>query len=265
MRVVFFGATDLGYHCCKAIIDNGHNVAGIFTIAQEFKISYSPNGPVKNYLFADFHSLGREYGIPVYTINGDLKDHYEQLKSLEPDLLIAIGWYYMIPDRMLALASKGGFGAHASLLPKYRGNAPLVWAMINGEVETGVSLFYFADGVDTGDIIGQEKFEIDDSDTISDLLEKTKKAAIKLLKEYLPKVANDTAPRIPQDHSQATVFPKRSPEDGLIDWSWDSKRIRNFIRAQTKPYPGAFSYINGKKVIFWDADVLEPTVDDRDS
>lgn len=257
MRIVFFGSTDLGFDCCRAILEKGHNVVGIFTIAQEFKISYSPNALVKNFLFRDFNALGQEFNIPVYTINGDLKNYYNELADLRPDVLIAIGWYYMIPNKMLALAPKGGFGAHASLLPRYRGNAPLVWAMINGEKETGVSLFYFADGVDTGDIIGQQKFPIEESDTIADLLEKTKATAIDLLLTYLPQIAEGSAPRLQQDHSQATVFPKRSPEDGLIDWSWEPGRIKNFIRAQTRPYPGAFTFINGKKVIVWDADILE--------
>ncbi len=255
MRIVFFGASELGYDCCESIIQAGMDVVGVFTIEQNFKISYSPDKPVKNYLFKDFGQLGKEYNIPVFTINGDLKDYYEELKELKPDFILAVGWYYMIPPKMLNLAVKGGGGIHGSLLPKYRGNAPFVWAMINGESETGVSFFYFSDGVDTGDIIAQERFRIANEDTIANVLYNAKQASIKILSEHLPLIANGTADRLKQNHSNATYYPKRSPEDGEINWNWNSEQIRNFIRAQTKPYPGAFTIINGKKITIWEADI----------
>src|SRR5688572_8477950 len=110
MNIVFFGASELGYDCCESLIKEGNQVVGIFAIEQEFKISYSPDKPVKNYLFKDFRQLGQKYNIPVYVINGDLKDYYSQLEALQPDFLLAIGWYYMIPKKMLALAPKGGAG-----------------------------------------------------------------------------------------------------------------------------------------------------------
>jgi methionyl-tRNA formyltransferase len=256
VRIIFFGASELGYDCCESLIKNGQIIAGIFTIPQEFKISYSPGKPVKNYLFKDFTELGKKYGIPTFTINGDIKDYYETIENLQPDFLLAIGWYYMLPKKIIALAKQGGGGIHASLLPKYRGNAPLVWQMINGEKKSGVSFFYFSDGVDDGDIINQQTFEISEDDTIKEVLEKTKTASLKALEVAMPKLAAGTNDRIPQDHSEATTFPKRSPEDGLINWEWTPAKIKNFIRAQTKPYPGAFTYINDKKVIIWNADVL---------
>jgi len=260
MKTIFFGATELGYDCCEALIEAGQNIVGIFTIPQDFDISYSPGKKVKNYMFRDFRALGEKYSLPVFEVNQNLKQHQKKLEELSPDFLLAIGWYYMLPKSMLKLFSKGAAGIHASLLPKYRGNAPLVWAMINGEKETGISFFYFSDGVDEGDIIGQKVFSIEAEDTIRDLLNKTKLAAIEVLLKCMPEIAKGNAPSIPQDHRQASIFPKRSPEDGLINWDWDAERIRNFIRAQTKPYPGAYTYINGKKVIIWDASIIEEYV-----
>jgi methionyl-tRNA formyltransferase len=257
MKIAFFGASELGYNCCEEIIKAGFEVVGIFTIPQEFNISYSPDKPIKNYLHKDFYELGKKYNLPVFSVNQNIKTFEQDFISLQADFILAIGWYYMIPTNMLKLAPKGAAGIHASLLPKYRGNAPLVWAMINGEKETGVSFFYFEKGVDEGDIIAQEKFSIEETDTIKDVLEKTQQASIDILLKNLPLIANNTNKRIQQDHSQATLFPKRTPEDGLIDWSWDKQRIKNFIRAQTKPYPGAFTIINDKKVIIWDADILD--------
>lgn len=257
MKIVFFGASELGYNCCEAIIKAGFEIVGIFTIPQEFNISYSPNKPVKNYLHKDFHTLGKQYNIPIFEVNQNIKTFEQDFINLKPDFLLAIGWYYMIPSYMLSQVPKGSAGIHASLLPKYRGNAPLVWAMINGEKETGISFFYFEKGVDEGDIIAQEKFAIEENDTIKEILAKTQQASIDILLKNLPLIANNTNAKIPQDHSQATLFPKRSPEDGLIDWNWDAKRIKNFIKAQTKPYPGAFTIINGKKITIWDADILD--------
>ena len=257
MNIVFFGATELGYDCCEALLKNGHTISGIFTIKQKFNISYSPGKPVKNYLFKDFGVLAEEYNIPIVAIDEKLGDHIGSFKAMKPDFALAIGWYYMIPNSFLNLCSKGGAGIHASLLPKYRGNAPLVWAMINGEKETGISFFYFSDGVDDGDIIGQYKFSIEEDDTINEVLQKCNEASRNILIEKMPLIENETLVPTKQNHDEATYFPKRSPEDGLIDWSKSNKELKNFIRAQTKPYPGAFTIINEKKVIIWEADILE--------
>ncbi|HEY3113542.1 MAG TPA: methionyl-tRNA formyltransferase [Gemmatimonadaceae bacterium] len=260
MRTIFFGATDLGYQCCERLLDRGENIVGLFTIPREFRISYSPTQPVKNVLFRDLHQLADRHGIPLVEVTGKMDEYIGKVAELHPDLIVVIGWYYMVPRRMRELASKGCVGVHASLLPRYRGGAPLVWAMINGEPEAGVTLFHFADGIDDGDIIAQQSFPIESTDTIREVLDKATRASIEIVETYLPRLAEGTAPRTAQDHSRATVLPQRSPDDGLIDWAWDPVRINNFIRAQTKPYPGAFTYIGGKRVTIWSADVTPEPV-----
>jgi len=185
------------------------------------------------------------------------ESYLEHIAKWQPDVLLALGWYFMIPRRVRKSVPLGCVGIHASLLPKYRGGAPIPWAIINGETESGVTFFYFSDGIDDGDIIAQKRFSIEKKDDVAMVYKKATSTSIEILQEYLPMLATNTAPRIQQDHNQATNFPQRSPEDGLIDWSWDAKRIRDFIRAQTHPYPGAFTYIRGKKVTIWDADVIE--------
>ena len=255
MRIVFFGASALGYRCCEQLIADGHQVVGLFTIPRDFRISYSPGAPVRNVLHRDFHSLGEAHGIPVISVEGRMASFADQLAALKPDLLVVVGWYYMVPASLRALAPLGCVGIHGSLLPRYRGGAPLVWALINGERETGMTLFHFTDGVDDGDIVGQIAFPVGTRDTIADLLAKGEAASLQLIVEYIPRFANGTAPRVPQDHSQATVVPQRSPDDGEIDWNWDAAHIDRFIRAQTRPYPGAFTVINGKRVRIWSADI----------
>ncbi len=258
MKVLFFGASELGYDCCECLINNNIEIAGIFTIPQNFSIKYKDEIEkivIKNVTFKDFNELGRKYNIPVTTVEGNVAEYCDYIQNLKPDLIVVIGWYYMIPQSIMQIPPKGSIGIHASMLPKYRGNAPLVWAIINGEKESGVSLFYFENGIDSGDIIAQQKFNIENTDTIKDVLEKVKICSKEILIENIILLKENRAPRCVQDHSQATVFPKRTPKDGEINWSLSIKEIKDFIRAQTKPYPGAFTYINGKKVIIWDADI----------
>jgi methionyl-tRNA formyltransferase len=176
------------------------------------------------------------------------------LGSLRPDIIIVVGWYYILPRSLRELAPLGAAGLHASLLPKYRGGAPLVWATINGEAETGVTFFHFADGVDDGDIIGQARFAIDLEDDITSLLAKASHASIRLLSEYVPLLAAGTAPRIVQDHTQATSVPQRKPEDGQINWhQLSARQAFDWVRAQTRPYPGAFTFLGDEKVTIWRA------------
>lgn len=258
MSIVFFGASSLGFACCQKIIEAGINVKAIFTIPQQFSIKYKNEEERKNQfnvLFKDFNDFNINYGIPVHSVEGNIHEYQDYLSDLKPELIVVIGWYYIIPKNILNIPRKGSIAIHASLLPKYRGNAPLVWAMINGEKQTGISLFYLEGGIDEGDIITQESFKIEENETIRDILLKAENASVKIIDIETQKVLDGTSKRIKQNHSKATYFPKRTPQDGEIDWKWESSKINRFIRAQTKPYPGAFTFINEKKIILWDAEI----------
>jgi methionyl-tRNA formyltransferase len=257
MRVLFVGASSFGFDALLALRNlPGIEIAGVVSSNQKFSISYNKEG-VQNVLYKDFGDYCSDTEIPFYRMAENMKEPglAKFIADTRPELGIVIGWYHMIPGALLSAFPFTGI--HASLLPDYSGGAPLVWAMINGEQKTGVSYFYFDKGVDSGDIIGQEEIQILDSDNIKTLYERVTKVGIDLLKKYVPMLAAGDAPRIVQDHSKRRIYPQRSPSDGEIDWSWDAKRIRNFIRAQTKPYPGAWTIIDGKKVIIWDADIQE--------
>ena len=156
-----------------------------------------------------------------------------------------------------SVAPLGAVGLHASELPRYRGGAPLVWQIIRGETSAGISLFYLEDGVDTGDVIGTLNFPIREHDTIAEAMERSESAAEALIEKFFPLLEKGMAPRLPQDETLASEFPQRSPEDGEIDWSRAATEISNFIRAQTRPYPGAFTRIGGKRVTIWDAKIVE--------
>jgi len=163
-------------------------------------------------------------------------------------MIIVIGWYCIINKQLISKVPFGILGIHASLLPKYRGFAPLVWAIICGEKKTGISLFYFDSGIDSGDLIDQIEFDISTTDTIKEVLLKTKKSIIDILKKNYPKLLDDDAPRIKQNHDNATYCSQRKPEDGRIDWNLSNNKIYDFIRAQAPPYPGAFSMIDNKQI-----------------
>jgi len=255
MRIVFMGATELGWNACRMLFDTGQDVVGIFSIPQQFRISWSPT-PVTNVQYKSFENLAVEHSIPLVYVEGKMSDpaYASALRSMRPDIIIVVGWYYILPRSLRALAPLGAAGLHASLLPKYRGGAPLVWATINGEPETGVTFFHFADGVDDGDIIGQARFAIDPDDDIASLLAKASHASIKLLSDHVPLLAAGTAPRTVQDHSQATSVPQRKPEDGQINWhQLSAGQAFDWVRAQTRPYPGAFTFLGEEQVTIWRA------------
>lgn len=259
MRIAFFGASDLGFDCCKSLIEQSYEIVGVYTIPEKFSIKYKneeESSLVSNSLYKDFSSF-ESFGIPVTEIKNSKDIDESKIRKQNPDLIIVIGWYFNLPNSIINYPKLGTIGIHASLLPKYRGNAPLVWAMINGEKESGVTLFYFEKGIDKGDIIKQKSFSIGDDENISDILNKAKLASIEVLNESIPQIKEGTSNRIVQDESQASYYPRRTPDDGLIDWNMEPLMIKNFIRAQTKPYPGAFTIINNKKVIIWDADIIK--------
>lgn len=252
MNVVFFGATKFSEEILRHLIDGGINVSVIFTIPQEFSISYSDT-KVKNYNHSELSLLAEQNNIPIYYIESSVDgqkttDYAEQIKAAKPDVILVMGWYYMVPKSIRNLASYGAWGIHASMLPDYAGGAPLVWAIINGEKETGVTLFKLDDGVDDGDIVVQEKIVIDELDSIKEVYEKVTKVSKKLLLESLNQLPNIEFK--PQDKSKIKVYPQRKPDDGEIDLSKSARDLYNFIRAQSSPYPGAFIRTSdGKKLI----------------
>ena len=253
MRIIFMGASDLGWECCRVLFEIGQNLVGIFSIPREFRISWSPT-PVTNVRYKSFQDLAEAHCVPLINVTAKLSDpsYKEIIRKLEPDIFIVIGWYYMIPRSIRELAPLGAVGVHASLLPKYRGGAPLVWAIINGETQSGVSLFCFDDGVDTGDVIGQKSFSIEFKETIAEVIQKTTQSSVQLVREFIPLVAGGHMPRMPQDHQSATLVPQRKPEDGWIDWrSKSSLQVYNWVRAQSRPYPGAWTSVGNEEVKVW--------------
>ena len=193
--------------------------------------------------------LSRENDIPCFVGNPRGGKCQAFIVDKEIEVLLSVNYLFLIEEDLIALPSKLAFNIHGSLLPKYRGRTPHVWAIINNEVETGITAHRIDTGCDTGDIIEQVKIPIDPHDTGADILQKYNAAYIPLVESVLDKLKQGTIIYTPQENAKATFFGKRTPEDGKIDWNWQKERIRNWVRAQAYPYPGAFALLEGKKLI----------------
>jgi methionyl-tRNA formyltransferase len=261
MKLVFIGTSSFGLKCLEACLQIPEvEVTGIVTAPKTFSISYSPQG-VTNVLHADVFETARAHSIPIKTLESSMNEPglFETVETWKPDIFLVVGWYHMIPKCWRELAP--AFGLHASLLPDYSGGAPLVWAMINGETKTGITCFQMDDGVDSGPIAGHREVNISPDDTIATLYARVEQQGLKLLHEVLPAMAAGTLSLRVQDESKRRVMPQRSPADGQIDWAQDARTVERFIRAQTRPYPGAFSTLDGKPLHIWSATQANPTKD----
>lgn len=177
-------------------------------------------------------------------------------QNTPPDLMFMISWRYLVPSHIYERSRLGAYIFHDSLLPTYRGFAPTVWAIINGEDHTGVTLFAAAEGVDTGPILAQQRVPIGPDDTIADVLPRVTEVYLSMLTAQLPALLAGNAPRTAQDALLATYTCRRIPADNRIDWALPADEVYNLIRAVTAPYPGAFTTFEGRKLTIWAAQRL---------
>jgi methionyl-tRNA formyltransferase len=199
-------------------------------------------------IYPEIESLCQKEKIP-YCISRTIKDEKDRVTKLKPDLLLVSGWRTIIPIEILSIPKYGAIAFHESLLPKYRGFAPVNWAVINGEKYTGVSLFYLSEGVDNGDVIAQEKIHIGINDTAYEVYQKTIELSAKMLKRYYSGIISGKSKRIKQNEAKAAYVCARTPEDGRIDWRLSNLQIHNLVRGLSYPYPGAFCFFKDEKII----------------
>jgi methionyl-tRNA formyltransferase len=241
--ILVFAYHDVGYECLDVLIQNDEYVLGVIT---------HEDNPQEEIWFRSVAALAKKYDIPVYTPESvNTPEWIERIQAMEPDLIFSFYYRNMISEKILNVQRLGAFNMHGSLLPKYRGRVPINWAVLNGEKQTGVTLHHMVKRADAGDIVDQERVAIGIEDTAQDVFGKCVKAARLVLERQLDALTSGTAPRQPQDESQATTFGGRKPEDGRIDWTASAEKIYNLVRAVTQPYPGAFTETNGKKLFIW--------------
>tara|TARA_B100001248_G_scaffold260540_1_gene248998 strand:+ start:12312 stop:13223 length:912 start_codon:yes stop_codon:yes gene_type:complete len=244
-RVLVFAYSDVGYDCLELLLKHGAEVVGVFT---------HEDNPNEEQWFRCVADLAASKGIPVFKPKS-LKDEavFQGLKDLRPDIIFSFYYRNMIPEAVLDLPSLGAFNMHGSLLPKYRGRAPVNWAVLHGETQIGATLHTMVKQADAGDMIDQEAVSIGPRETAFEVMRKVQQAACVVLERQVKALLTGTAPRIPQDDSQATYFSGRKPEDGRIDWTQSAQSIFNLIRAVTHPFPGAFTdaFENKRLCIWW--------------
>lgn len=250
MSVVFIGTVEFSRHALKGLLDAQAPLAAVFTLDTSLR------GPVSD--FATFDDLLQNKNIPLFQVqNINAQEVIQTLKKIGPDLIYCIGWSRIVKPEVLATAKMGGIGLHPTLLPEGRGRAPIPWTLLKGLKRSGVSLFHMTEAPDAGDIIQQIAYVIDPEETATTLYKKVCEATYRLTKETYPLLAEGKAPRRKQDESKATQWTKRTPQDGLLDWTKSTQEIETLIRAVTHPYPGAFGFLNGKKSLVWKAKRIE--------
>lgn len=244
MKTVVFAYNNIGCTGIEALVKNGFDVAAVFT--------HSDN-PDEKIWFRSAAETASKYKIPVYApANVNSAVWVQKIRDLKPDIIFSFYYRDMLKPEILEIPAKGCFNLHGSLLPAYRGRCPINWVLVNGEKQTGVTLHLMTPKPDDGDIVAQVKIPLSQKDTALSVHHKSDAAAARLLEKALPKIKSGKFRRIPQDSSKASYFGGRKPKDGQIDWSTTSTQIRNLTRAVTRPFPGAFTFLGGKKYIFWE-------------
>ena len=234
---VVFAYHKVGVRCLKVLVAYGIHVPLVVT---------HEDSPDETVWFDSVAGMAAEYGIPCTTPDDpNTPELLQRISDLDPDFLFSFYYRKMLKAPLLAVAERGALNMHGSLLPLYRGRAPVNWAVLHGERRTGATLHYMTEKPDQGDIIARTAVPILPDDTAQDVFDKVTLAAELTLYDVLPSLVDGTAPRIPQDGNAGSYFGARRPEDGIIDWSRDAATIHNLVRAVAPPYPGAFTAVGG--------------------
>ena len=251
MKIVFMGTPDFARDSLSAIYDAGHEIPAVVTVPDK------PKGRGMKLIPCEVKEYAVEKNIKVYQPEKlrENKEIVDTLKDINPDVICVVAYGKIIPKEILEIPKYGCVNVHPSLLPQYRGSAPIQWAILNGDKETGVTTMYLDEGMDSGDIILQTKTPIDKDETSGELWDRLSKIGAELLVETLEKIENKTAPRIKQP-KEFTLAPMLEKSQAKIDWeSKTAQEIKNLVRG-LNPIMGAYSVLNEKKIKFWKVDKL---------
>ncbi|RKY47657.1 MAG: methionyl-tRNA formyltransferase [Candidatus Neomarinimicrobiota bacterium] len=248
MKVVFMGTPDFAVPSLREIGKSNHQIISVVTGPDR------PRGRGQKLSKTPVKEAAEKLNLTILQPEKlDSPEFSKQIEKLEPDIFVVVA-FRILPESLLQIPRKGAINLHASLLPRYRGAAPINWAIINGERETGITIFQIKPEVDTGEILYQEKIEIKEDDTAGSLHDKLSRIGAKALVRVLDMIERGEVKPIPQNEKLATYAPKIKPEMGRIDWSKEAKNIKNLIHGLS-PVPGAFSFFKNKRVRFLKANI----------
>jgi methionyl-tRNA formyltransferase len=247
MRTVWVSFDTIGRDCLEAAAKAGAEVVGVLTLPGPI----DPNRSGQ----CSFEDVAARLGAElVETTDVNSEATLDAVRALAPELVFVVGWSQLVRQPFIELAREGVFGMHPTLLPRHRGRAAIPWAILSGLARTGVTLFEITDATaDSGAIVGQLVLEIRADETATTLFERVTEAHVELIREFVPQLLEQSAPRIPQDSRRASRWLKRTPADGIIDWETRAPYLYDWVRAQTRPYPGAFTFLGERKVVVWSA------------
>jgi methionyl-tRNA formyltransferase len=256
LRAVVFAYHDVGVHCLNALLDGGIEVDLVVTHQDD---------PNENVWFGSVAKLCEAKKIPCITPQADqLIELIPQIEQLAPDYVFSFYYRYMIPAKLLACAKIAALNMHGSLLPKYRGRAPVNWAILHGEMQTGATLHLMEAKPDAGDIVAQLAVPIGPDETATEVFSKVSQAAVDALTQVLPRLTQGNVPKTPNLLSQGSYFGGRKPADGQILWQQSAKQVHDLVRAVAPPYPGAFTQWQGQQMIVARTSLAHPLPDQLD-
>lgn len=242
MRILFMGTPDIAAESLAALIAAGHEICGVFTRRDK------PVGRKQVLTAPPVKQLAQQHGLPVYqprTLRDGSSD--ELIRQLAPELIVVVAYGCIIPPQLLHVAKYGCINLHVSLLPQYRGSAPIQWAVLNGDTATGVTIMQLDEGLDTGDILMVEPVGIDPEMTAGELFDKVSAIGAKTLVTAVDEIAAGRLTPVPQDHSKATLAPPLTKELARFDFTQDAAHIHNWVRGMN-PWPVAYFEQGGKKI-----------------
>jgi methionyl-tRNA formyltransferase len=241
-KAVVFAYSEVGFRCLRVLLDRGIDVPLVFT---------HEDAPNEQHWFGSVAKLATERGVEVVTPNDpNSAEWVERVTKLAPDYLFSFYYRSMLGPQLLASARWGALNMHGSLLPRYRGRAPVNWAILNGERATGATLHFMVAKPDAGPIVAQQAVPIGINDTALTVSQAVAEAAAELLEQSLPMLAAGPPSSRPMDLAAGSYFGARKPDDGRIDWSWPAARVHNLIRAVAPPFPGAFTDRRQQQFLF---------------
>lgn len=242
LKIAWIGFHQEGIPALRGLLESGIVLESVITLEQ--------SALVKRSAAAGYADVLAPFGVALHEVsNINDASSVSLLASLDLDLLLVIGWSQILHHDALATARLGVIGAHASLLPHNRGSAPINWALIRGDTTAGNTLIWLTDGVDEGSIIDQMEFPVTQYDTCETLYQKVAETNHRMIERILPQLFSGRKPGRRQPHTNETLLPRRRPADGLLDWNQPAQQVYDFVRALTRPYPGAFSILDGQRWI----------------
>ncbi|MFC5471919.1 methionyl-tRNA formyltransferase [Cohnella suwonensis] len=254
VKIVFMGTPEFAVFSLEALLDRGYDVVGVVTQPDR------PKGRKRELAPTPVKAYALERGLPVLQPEKlRAPEGVAAVTALSPDLIVTAAYGQILPKSVLELPRFGCINVHGSLLPRYRGGAPIQRSIIDGEKKTGVTLMYMAEGLDTGDMISKVEVPIENEDTAGSMFGKLSEAGAALLVEWLPRILDGSAGRTPQNGDEATYAPNLSRDDERLDWNEPSRRLFDRVRG-LNPMAGGFTTLNGEVFKIWGARV--PTADD---